>query len=347
PEAPIKPKERRYIVNDATIEKHADILNENPTGTLQFRDELTGWIASLDKSGHEQDRGFYLEAWNGNGSITIDRIGRGTTHVNNVCVSLFGGIQPVKLLGHLRAASGHENDGFVQRFQVMVYPDKPHWSYVDEYVDARARDEAFALIQQIADSDFSAIAYQVDEFDRFPYTRFDPQAQDIFRDWLTNWQTQVLPNESGLLLEHFTKYRSLMPSLALIFHVVNCVDKPAPVDKTQKYLVSAEAAQMAIDWCAYLMSHARRIYGMLDTLHIESAKSLLQHLKAGHLKDGFKARDVQRKGWTNLTSLDMVESGIGELITHHWLREVQPPAPAFGRPEAPHYLINPQIIQND
>ena len=88
PEAPVKPKERRYMVNDTTVEKLADLLNENPTGLLQMRDELTGLLASWDRAGHEQDRAFHLEAWNGYGSITIDRIGRGTTHVNIICESL-------------------------------------------------------------------------------------------------------------------------------------------------------------------------------------------------------------------------------------------------------------------
>lgn len=348
PEAPAKPKERRYMVNDTSIEKGADLLNENPTGLLLMRDELTGWLSSLERSGHEQDRSFYLEAWNGNGSMTIDRIGRGTTHVNVICVSLFGGIQPAKLLPYLQAATGYENDGLVQRLQVAVFPDPTPWEYGDDYPDKAARDRAFDLIQKIADSNFPTISYSANDYERFPFTRFSVEAQEIFKRWLIEWETNVLPNESGLLLEHFTKYRSLMPSLALIFHVVNCVDIPPPTDPTQKQLVSADAATMAIEWCRYLQSHARRIYGLLDTQSVEAAKSLLSHLKAGHLKDGFKARDVQRKGWANLSTLDMVESALSELNSHNWLMELQvpPPTAGRGRPESPHYLINPKIIQN-
>ena len=85
----------------------------------------------------------------------------------------------------------------------------------------------------------------------------------FFKQWLIEWQTKVLPLESGLLLEHFTKYRSLMPSLALIFHVVNSVDLPPPAETNGKYLVSADAARMAVQWCNYLQSHARRIYGLI------------------------------------------------------------------------------------
>ncbi len=86
---------KRFIVNDSTVEKLGVILKENPNGVLLLRDELAGWGASLNR--REGDREFYLESWNGNGSFTVDRIGRGTLHVPNLCLSIFGGIQPSKL----------------------------------------------------------------------------------------------------------------------------------------------------------------------------------------------------------------------------------------------------------
>ncbi|MEZ0538945.1 YfjI family protein [Fibrella arboris] len=344
PEAPTKPKERRYMVNDTTVEKLADLLNENPVGLLQLRDELTGLLASWDRAGHEQDRAFHLEAWNGSGSMTIDRIGRGTTHVNVICESLFGGIQPAKLLPYLHAATGYENDGFVQRLQIAVFPDRAQWEYVDDYPDKAARDKAYNLVQQIADADFKAIGFDTSEFEKFPFTRFDITAQDLFKQWLTDWETNVLPNERGLLQEHFTKYRSLMPALALIFHVINCVANPAVTSSNiEKQLVTIEAAQMAVKWCDYLMSHARRIYGLLITANIESAKELIYHLKKGDLKDGFKARDVYRKQWMYLTTSEQAEAALSQLVTHHYIVEVQSPQTANGRPPAPYYLINPKI----
>lgn len=80
-----------------------ELLNRNPRGLLLFRDELVGWLRTLDKEGHESDRAFYLEAWNGQGSFTYDRIGRGTLHIENVTLSVLGGIQPGPLSIYLRA----------------------------------------------------------------------------------------------------------------------------------------------------------------------------------------------------------------------------------------------------
>lgn len=72
---PLEPSCKRYITNDATIEKMHELLSRNPRGLLLFRDELLGLLTSWDREGYESDRAFYLEAWNGYGSKTTDRIG--------------------------------------------------------------------------------------------------------------------------------------------------------------------------------------------------------------------------------------------------------------------------------
>ncbi len=69
------------VVNDATVEKLGELLNQNPNGLLLFRDELSGFLRLMDRPGHENDRGFYCEAWNGTGAYTYDRLGRGTLRI--------------------------------------------------------------------------------------------------------------------------------------------------------------------------------------------------------------------------------------------------------------------------
>jgi Protein of unknown function (DUF3987) len=56
----------------------------------------------MDRRGHENDRAFYCEAWNGTGAYTYDRIGRGTLHIRAACLSVLGGIQPGPLEPYLR-----------------------------------------------------------------------------------------------------------------------------------------------------------------------------------------------------------------------------------------------------
>lgn len=92
-----------------------------------LRDELAGWLYAMDRKGHESDRPFYLEAWNGDGIFNVDRVSRGLLTIPAMCLSVIGGIQPGPLSEYMRAAlrPGAGTDGLMQRFQLIVYPDTP------------------------------------------------------------------------------------------------------------------------------------------------------------------------------------------------------------------------------
>lgn len=117
--------EKRFKTNDATVEKIGALLLDNPNGIMIIRDELSGWLKTLEKAGREGDREFFLESWNGYGSFTVDRIGRGTLHIPSLCLSIFGGLQPGKLDAYISQAlnSGAGDDGMLQRFQLLMYPE--------------------------------------------------------------------------------------------------------------------------------------------------------------------------------------------------------------------------------
>jgi len=118
----------QFIVNDTTTEKLGEILSRQDRGVLVEQDELSGWIGALDRyrgggrGGASADRAFWLKAYDG-GSRRIDRIGRGSTFVENLSVSMLGGIQPKRLkeLGNL------QSDGLLQRFWpvMMRQPARP------------------------------------------------------------------------------------------------------------------------------------------------------------------------------------------------------------------------------
>lgn len=346
-EKPVTPSRNRYKTNDATIEKMAELLSENPKGLLLFRDELVGLLASWEKEGRQQDRAFYLESWNGYGSFTSDRIGRGNTYTENLCISIFGGIQPSKLEGYLRQAiQGYKNDGLLQRFQLLVYPDEvKDWQLVDQYPDHQARERYFDIVNTLAKMDFVHNGAQQNTSARFPYYHFSDAAQQLFYEWLTELQQEKLQTEdSPLLVEHFTKYRSLMPSLSLIFHLIDIADGQLPGD------VSLEAAQKAAAWCDYLESHARRIYGLVTNTRANAAAELLERIKKKALQNGFTVREVYRHGWHMLINRDSVQDACVELIEANIL-QANEIAPDFGKPGVSgrgkiEYLINPKVLNN-
>ena len=176
------PTEPRIVVNDATVEKLGELLNANPRGLVQFRDELAGWLASLDREGREGDRTFWLECWNGSGSFTVDRIGRGTIPIEACAVSILGGMQPGKLTEYVRGAvrGGFADDGLIQRFQLAVFPDLPSsWKYTDRAPSPQAEAQAWATFQRLRALDPDAIGAEREAWADVPFLRFDDEAQDL------------------------------------------------------------------------------------------------------------------------------------------------------------------------
>jgi hypothetical protein len=137
----VEPKKPRLIVNDTTYQALGEILAANPKGVLVHGDELSGLLHSLDTAGQEAARGFYLSAWGGSGSYTFDRIGRGSIRLKHYAVSVFGGFQPDKIKHYVQMAQSgsSQNDGLLQRFQLLVWPDLDEkYQFVDRSPDQAA-----------------------------------------------------------------------------------------------------------------------------------------------------------------------------------------------------------------
>lgn len=338
------PVQRRYKSNDATIEKIGEMLRENQNGFLILRDELVGILAAWEKTGHEGDRTFFLESWNGFGSFDTDRIGRGEIFIPNLCLSLFGGIQPDKLRALLELiADALANDGTLQRFQVLVYPDPQAWEYRDRFPDKAARDGVFDLFERMADFTPEDLgAAPADGFNKFPYFHFSPEAQEIFMDWSTKLHTQKIAAEDNqLIVQHLAKYEKLFPALALILHIVDCL-----LTNT-KGPISTVAALRAVAWCEYLETHARRCYGLLADGGLCAARHLSEKISSGKVKNGFTARDIRRHEWSHLKTESDVQAALDRLEEAHWLRPSSIPTGEGGGRPTTIYFINPKILQKD
>jgi hypothetical protein len=330
------PARRRYVVNDTSIEKLGEILNQNPRGVLIFRDELVGFLRQMDRDGHEQDRAFYLEAWNGTGRFTYDRIGRGTIDIEAACVAALGGIQPGPLTAYLEAVahSGVGDDGLLQRFQLLVWPDvAKEWRNVDRAPGREARRTATGIFERIDTLDPKAIRAEQDEDGGIAYLRFDNEAQDAFDEWRGKLEVRLRDGSLHPAMEaHLAKYRSLVPSLALLCHLAD--DGLGPV--------GILALQRALAWAEYLESHARRIYDAVIRGDLCAARALGGHIQGSDLPSPFRARDVYRPGWTGLSSPETAAAAVSVLVDLDWLRaEEIRSGPSGGRPSV-RYHINPK-----
>ncbi len=315
-QAPDAPTLRRYKTNDSTVEKLGELLRENPAGLLVLRDELVGLIATWEREGREGERAFFLEGWNGDQSFDTDRIGRGHISIPNVCMSIFGGIQADKLTVYLeQAAHALANDGMLQRFQLLVYPDARRWEWRDRSPDKAVRDAAFAVFEALADIDPVACgAAPADDFAKFPHFQFSDEAQTVFIEWSEDMHWARMPNEDEpIIRQHLAKFDKLFPALALVFHLVDCAAQgiSGPVTK--------EAALRAAAWCEYLEAHARRCYGLLKDDGLRAAQALAAKLERGALEDGFTLRDVRRNQWRSLTTDEAIQAALDWLEDEDWL----------------------------
>lgn len=337
-----EPKPKRYHSNDCTIESLGEILQNNPRGILVEHDELTGLLAGFERPGREGERQGYLTAWNGTGSHRVDRIGRGNILIERFCASIFGGIQPDKLELYLAEAQyNHGNDGFIQRLQLMVYPDEaPLDGIVDQSPDEAAADTVMKIVLRLA-TDIGSFGAKQDNDYEIPYFRFEiKKAQPLFYKWFTTLTERITTEDNTLMQEHLGKYRKLVPALALIFHLVEMAG-----EKVKKgSAIGIKSLQLALRWADYLESHARRVYAMATDYKVQAAQLLSTKIARLHLEAGFSARDIIRKGWSRLSGLDEVKAACDELEAANWIRRKPAEGKRPGRPALPTYDINPAVF---
>jgi hypothetical protein len=322
------PSQRRLLCSDATFESLHTLLADNPGGIFMLRDELAGWLAGLDRQGREQERAFALESWNGDSSFTVDRIGRGRVHVEHCCLSIFGGIQPARIRGYLADAlrDGPLSDGLIQRFGLLVWPDeRVGWRYVDRQPDTAAILRAGQMYRSLASLDAANPLI----------LRFDQDAQLLFRDWVSDLERRIRSRElSPAIQAHLSKYRKLMPALALLFAL-------ADGDRGR---VSLPYAQQAAAWTEYLESHAMRLYSSQCSRERRASITLGLRLCAGwhRQEEHFTLRDVYRPQWEGLATPAEAQAALAELESMGWVRKRQPAVGKVGR-TSDRYDINPRL----
>ncbi|AMJ63932.1 hypothetical protein AXW83_24610 [Bosea sp. PAMC 26642] len=311
------PPEPRLIVNDATVEKLGELLNENRNGLLLIRDELPGFLSRMEDQECQGERAFYLEAFNGTGSFTFDRIGRGTVRIEVCTISIIGGVQPSRIIPLVKGAvSGVSNDGLLQRLQMTVWPDaSSSWRWIDRAPDASARLAMDRIFRDVRD-----IQPGADGEPRI--MRFEPAAQDAFREWMESIQKEARSRSLPSALEsHILKMPKTVASLALIFDLI---------EGDGDDLIGDTAILRALGWADYLRTHANRLYAAGQTMAEESARLIIE--RRGQLPDLFTARDVHRKQWTGLSDRESVATALEVLASTHHCRERSVSHPGAGRP---------------
>ena len=349
---------KRYIANDSTYQKLGELLSQTNNGLLVERDELIGLLASLNGKGTDEAKEFYLAAYNGTGSHIMDRMTRDSVFIEHHCLSVIGGIQPNKLEKYLESTiKGLDNDGFIQRFQLAVYPD--HIKGVKEKDIAPNKEirqivyDLFETINNMNDWDFINYgANEPNEHCKRPYYHFTDEAFHVFMNWYDETKTKAEECEHSVISEHISKYPKTIASLALIFHLVDCIEHQANLGS-----VGITALNAALAWHSMLETHMMRIYGIVtDSANIKAsylADKIMRMVKRGAdktdttdwIEHGFTARQLIRRGWKGLTEADDVLNALEVLVEHDWLSwQVVPSTGKGGRPTEL-YFINSRVAE--
>jgi hypothetical protein len=278
-----------------------------------------------------------LTLWNGDGRWNIDRIGRGELEVN-ACLSIFGCCTPGPLTDFVSNAvrGGRGDDGLIQRFQIAVWPDSPNdYQLVDRQPNCLARDELAAVFERVGSIDPSGIGV-VDEFSDsgIPFLRFSSEAQEVFNARDLTHQRRLRSEDLNAAFEsHLAKYASMVPSIAMLLHLVASED----------HYVGQEPMLRALEWVDYLESHARRIYAVAVTPERVQARKLLNKLIEWPADKPIRARDVERQGWSGLTERKTINATLELLADYGWIR-VLDPSVGNGRPTTT-YEVHPQAAE--
>jgi hypothetical protein len=143
-------------------------------------------------------------------------------------------------------------------------------------------------------------------------------------------------NLSPAMESHLAKSRSLLPKLALIFHLAEGERMEGEIAMMQ--------AERAAAVCSYLEQHARRVYDSTASLPNRLAASLAQRLRSGALSEQFSVRDIYLRGWTGLDSADRARLAIRVLVDAGWVRR-NGATGGVGRPSE-RYAVNPAVMRN-
>lgn len=251
------PRRERLVLEDATIEAAGETLKDSPNGVLLFQDELSGWFGGMDKysggkGGAAKDRAFWLQAFNG-GTYSVSRISRGDIWIDNLSVSLLGGIQPEPIR---KLAADSVDDGLLQRLLPVVLPAASVGKDVPMPAVASQWDEAVRRMHDMQRPRRGLLDATL---------RFDDEAQAIRND------REVLHHELAMswegvnrkLSSHFGKYDGIYARLCVAWHCLetaaNCPGHEISAD------IASRVARFIDD---FLKPHAIAFYstvlGMSD-----------------------------------------------------------------------------------
>lgn len=255
PTEPTIPIMKQILTTDSTLEALAVLLEQNPRGLLVARDELTGWVLSMDqyRGGRGADRQAWLSFWNGC-MVIVNRKNRSEPiMLNNPFVGVVGCLPP-DVLGDLADERGRE-DGFIHRL-LFSYPDNVPLEWVEDEISQDSLDRLNQIFERLI-----KLEPKCDENGNPQpvVVSFTPEGKAKWREFINDHykeqEDQLFPEN---LRGPWAKLEGYAARLALILHLLRFVCGEAKSEQVDERSMSGAA-----DLVDYFKSHAKRIYAQL------------------------------------------------------------------------------------
>jgi DNA polymerase I-like protein with 3'-5' exonuclease and polymerase domains len=320
PEAPIL---QRVVCSDTTIEKLAEILEDNPRGTLLARDELAGWIGSFSRykgKGAGSDLPSWLEMHRA-GTVVVDRktTERKNIFIERAAVSVAGGIQPGVLK---RALTSEFLDAGLAARILMAMPPRLAKVWTDAEISREVETAYRTAVDRLLELDFD-----IDEQgSSTPHVlSLGPKAKAVWVAFYNTWGREQADSE-GELAAAFSKLEAYAARFALLHHVVERLTRGED-DRVPLEPASVEAG---VALCRWFAREARRIYATLSETEEESAsRKLVEFILA---RGGtMSVRELMRANCRRYPDSRTAESALGSLVDAGAARWVELPAKKKGK----------------
>jgi hypothetical protein len=272
PEAPIM---ERTVVEDTTVEALGVRLAQNPRGLLVTRDELSGWVRSMDQykqGGRGADRQFWLSAWS-NAYTSVDRKGREEPlFLPRPFVSVVGAIQP----GVLSELGAGREDGMMDRF-LFAYPLPVPSAWSDHEISPVSRGEYARLYERIRELHMNTDGHGDPDPVRI---HLSPDAKELFKGAVNQLGAERhRPGFPSRLKGPYSKLEAYLARLCLMLAVARATDTGVAERVEEDDVL---AAVVLVD---YFKGMARRVYG--ENPRERFAEDVAKFLdgKGGYFKD--------------------------------------------------------------
>lgn len=326
-------------VQDVTVEKLADIMNDCPDGQLMIQDEMSAWIHSMNqyKQKGGNDRQKYLAIWSSE-PIHVQR--KDPTHppvfVHHPRLSIIGGLQPDKL----EPLRNGVDDGFFDRILFSFPKENP------------AIGEKWKIIQQknidrwgAALSEIRKVEMRVSNGGNLSpqFLTLNDAARDSWQQW-TDWVAEELnrPELPDYLRGPLVKIRGCVGRIAMVLHLLQEAYGFRSASRLDADIID-QAAKLG----KYFLSHAERVYRWAGRdQRIKPAQHILVWLKKQTISV-FKRSDLWRLMRNNklFSKPEDLIDPLKLLLAHRYIRYIdESTGQNLGRKSSPIYEINPLIL---